>query len=78
VRLARRKPLLNDRPAPGSIAATIAAAIKAKRDELTGPKPGHCAMCANRWGKALLIGSCICTGDVQLGRPDHSKFFPRP
>jgi hypothetical protein len=68
VRLAGRKPLSRDIPRPGSMAATIAAAVKAKREELNRPPPGHCLTCATRWGRRLLQGCCVCTGHALTGK----------
>jgi len=68
IRLAYRKPLSSDIPRPGSMAATIAATVKAKRDELTRPPAGHCLTCATRWGRRLYENDCVCTGAVILGK----------
>jgi hypothetical protein len=50
-----------------TISERLAAEARAKRDQ---PCPaGHCERCFHSYCRILLIGCCICTGDIQTGRP---------
>jgi hypothetical protein len=52
--------------------ASVAESVKAPPELVKVPsfvdwKTRSCPVCWRKWGRALLPGRCICTGDVKVG-----------